>query len=412
MSEVNIKKYVKLAGKWRFVPIPREKGKLKLTHILVDGPQGKLLEKSTTGTFYLEWRANGKRHQVPVGGDAREALEAYRTQVEAMASGEPLASFVKPMKESSGLTIEQAVADYLRDVKATKSDSTFLSYRPILRWFLKETTKEYVSELSRADIMQLFTKGREDGLQQKTINNRVTVILTCLSRAGTKLKLLKGDWPKLADKPVEKYQDRELIKFFAACDERERTLFETFLCTGFRFMEMSTLSWDDINWHDGTLSVAAKPEIRFYPKNYEERSVPVPKALLKNLKAWRPADSSVRFVFPSRPHPRRKEIGGTSREDRMLELCKKVAYRAGLNCGKCEDSNKGPCKTNPTCSQWYLHKFRHTFATNILQSGIDIKTLQVLLGHKKLETTERYLKALRLKDLKGKIEQSSLAKLL
>jgi site-specific recombinase XerD len=48
----------------------------------------------------------------------------------------------------------------------------------------------------------------------------------------------------------------------------------------------------------------------------------------------------------------------------------------------------------------------------MLQSGVDIKTVQVLLGHARLETTERYLRTLRLKDLRQKVEKSSLAALL
>jgi len=45
----------------------------------------------------------------------------------------------------------------------------------------------------------------------------------------------------------------------------------------------------------------------------------------------------------------------------------------------------------------------------MLQSGVDIKTLQTLLAHKNLATTEIYLKALRLVDVQVKIESSSLA---
>jgi integrase len=49
------------------------------------------------------------------------------------------------------------------------------------------------------------------------------------------------------------------------------------------------------------------------------------------------------------------------------------------------------------------------FATNMLQSGIDIKTLQVLLGHKNLSTTEKYLRAVRLDELEQRVESSRLA---
>jgi site-specific recombinase XerD len=37
------------------------------------------------------------------------------------------------------------------------------------------------------------------------------------------------------------------------------------------------------------------------------------------------------------------------------------------------------------------HRFRATFATTLLQNGVDLKTVQKLLGHKNLESTMRYL---------------------
>jgi len=113
-------------------------------------------------------------------------------------------------------------------------------------------------------------------------------------------------------------------------------------------------------------------------------------------------------------------MGGNDPDGHMLELCKEIAFRAGLNCGRCtgkytvkksktkKETRKYNCKTEPRCHNWNLHRWRHSFATQMLQSGLDIRSLQLLLGHKNLSTTEKYLKSLRLGDLRDKVEKSLL----
>jgi site-specific recombinase XerD len=64
-----------------------------------------------------------------------------------------------------------------------------------------------------------------------------------------------------------------------------------------------------------------------------------------------------------------------------------VAKRAKLNCKHCDT-----CKSNDKCERWYLHKFRATFATRCLWAGVDLRTVQLWLGHTDMESTMRYLK--------------------
>jgi site-specific recombinase XerD len=71
----------------------------------------------------------------------------------------------------------------------------------------------------------------------------------------------------------------------------------------------------------------------------------------------------------------------------MLRILKDTVERAGLD---------------PT--EYYLHKFRATFATTCLQSGIDLKTVQQWLGHTDLASTMRYLRAARGAGVKAKVE--------
>jgi integrase len=73
---------------------------------------------------------------------------------------------------------------------------------------------------------------------------------------------------------------------------------------------------------------------------------------------------------------------------------KRIAYKARLNCGRCASRHGNKCADGEFCSNWFLHKFRHTFATRNLQEHVcDIRTLQLWLGHSDLASTMVYLKA-------------------
>lgn len=390
--------------------------------VLIDGEP----VSSKGGIFYLDWREDGKRRTRPVGSSPREALDAWQFQSDIQA-GE-IEPEEEPADSGKGLTIDEAIDKYLIDIKATKGERTYKEYRNHLLWFRTRCAKRRIRELDRSDAMKMFAQGREERvngqpLNQKTINKRVIVMLGAMRSRGAVIELRKGDWPKTIEKKVEIYQPEELTQFFAACKPEERLIFQVFLCSGFREREVATLSWTDIHWKEGKLAVSAKPDLRFTPKSYEERTVPVPMSLIAALRDRKKTSNSL-LVFPTLPHPTRPDYGkGNKPDGRLLVLCKEIALRAALNCGHCKGEytvyalSKGvpakvkrtyKCDKSPRCQNWYLHKFRHTFATNILQS-VDIRSLQVMLAHKNIATTEKYLKSLRLDQLRERIESSALA---
>ena len=89
----------------------------------------------------------------------------------------------------------------------------------------------------------------------------------------------------------------------------------------------------------------------------------------------------------------------------FLDVCKKIAYRAELNCGNC-DKGDHSCSVAPCCDNWFLHKYRSTFATAHLQGGVDLRTVQQWMGHKDLASTMRYLKYARGKGVLEKVNQT------
>ena len=70
----------------------------------------------------------------------------------------------------------------------------------------------------------------------------------------------------------------------------------------------------------------------------------------------------------------------------FLDGLKAIAQRANLN-----------------PDNFWLHKFRATFATKHLQEGVDLRTVQMWLGHKDMESTMRYLKPARGRGVRAKV---------
>jgi hypothetical protein len=75
----------------------------------------------------------------------------------------------------------------------------------------------------------------------------------------------------------------------------------------------------------------------------------------------------------------------------------------------CNHANK--CAEGPYCMNFFLHKFRHTFATNHLRDGVDIRTVQSWLGHRDIKSRMVYLKGIRSKDAAQKVNSGELAAL-
>jgi integrase len=113
----------------------------------------------------------------------------------------------------------------------------------------------------------------------------------------------------------------------------------------------------------------------------KEREIPVPDRLIEALKAWKKtADKNCNFLFPT---------ADCKPKTHFLEYLKDVAKRA---------------KLDP--DNFWLHKFRATFATWHLWKGVDLRTVQDWMGHTDIESTMRYLKPNRNKAVRQKVNET------
>jgi len=166
---------------------------------------------------------------------------------------------------------------------------------------------------------------------------------------------------------------------FKACvDEEERLHYEFFLMTGMRDQEVMHTYWSDVNLKQSIVKVSHKPDRGWTPKAYKEREIPIPEKLVEALKAWKAkSDKKCNLVFPT---------SGCKPDTHFLERLKACAERAKL------DSD-----------HFWLHKFRASFATWHLWAGVDLRTVQMWLGHSDIESTMRYLKPSRSEEVRVKV---------
>lgn len=239
-SKANLKKYTKVDGKWRFVPVLKQDGVPYPGTVVIDGKP----MRSTTGTFYLEFYENGRRVQRPVGSSPREAKDAWNQH----CNPDKESASILAEEENAGpelTTIATAFEHFLEEARATKEPATYRAYRRDLKWVAAKLGARLVSKVTRHDLLRVMGQGREEDLDPKTINRKLIVALMALRNAGAVIEMKKGDWPKVTEPIVEIYEPKELVRFFRACTPLEKLLFEAFLCTGFGKREIATMTWND-----------------------------------------------------------------------------------------------------------------------------------------------------------------------
>ena len=374
--EVNLTKRVQTPQGMRYCPVAQSaNGRVKPDVVLINGQE----ERHAEGAYYIEWYEGAKRRRLSVGKNAADASArrlAKEAELNAVNHGVPLA---KP--ENGRRSVAAAVADFLDETKLTKKPKTHAAYSTSLSYFTESCRKVFLEDIERRDLLNFSAFLRDEKeLHPRTCWNKFSNVMSFLKAQNIRGLAKKNDWPSYVEEEPEAYEQAELDTLFTACNEQERLWFEFFLMTGMREQEVMHCYWSDINFLHATVSVSHKPDRGWTPKAYKEREIPIPARLVGSLKAWKAkASKSCSLVFPT---------AGCNPKLDFLDCLKAVSERAGL-----EQEN------------FWLHKFRATFATWSLWAGVDLRTVQQWLGHSDMDSTMRYLKPSRSQQVREKVNE-------
>ena len=207
----------------------------------------------------------------------------------------------------------------------------------------------------------------EKKLALGTVKNRISALRFLYKKTLKRRDLAFDDlpFPKQPHKlPIVLSQEEVTQLIEAAPNRLYRTLLMLLYATGVRRTEASRLKVSDIDSQRMVIHIREGKGLR-------DRDVPLTPKLLEALREyWRWKKPRV-YLFPSKMGDRNAEQPISDKT--VWNVCRAAATRAGIQ------KKIGP------------HTLRHSFATHLLEAGADLRTIQLLMGHERLEHTTLYL---------------------
>jgi integrase/recombinase XerD len=278
------------------------------------------------------------------------------------------------------LTLGPTVMDFLDYlvVEAGLSHNTILAYGRDLRDFAAYCQDVGVAGIAEVSPQLVQEYLREHAFRQKreTSAKRALVAIRMLLRFAKLTGLIEDDGatvleaPKTWQKLPVVCSQKQVAKLLGAPEPpepyylRDRAMLELLYATGVRASELAGLKVSDLNFKIGYM--------RCLGKGSKERIIPVGRAALaateEYLKHLRPK----LFKANSGDHLLLSRTGRPLTRIEIWRLVKKYAIRAGM-------------PGNLT-----VHTLRHCFATHLLSGGADLRSVQEMLGHVDVGTTQIY----------------------
>ena len=339
-------------------------------------------------TWYLDIRVKGRRVRKRVGSSKKIAELALKDAEVKVARDE--FGFSK-----DDLAIDTFLIRFLDYSRANHQPRTTSRYRAVIdhfKAFLQTMPNvTFLSEIT-SEVIDRYKVYRKDawvnpngqpvesdddvnghtrkGARAHTINFEIGALKTIFN--------LAIKWGHLKENPTQgvgklKVNDskpprfltvEECRRFLEACPPDLYPIYYTFLHTGLRKAELENLEWEDIDFRRRKIKIRRKED--WQPKT-GEREVPISDGLcrlLKDLNDRRGRSQKAGYVFC--------HAGGGKLRTKLREKLIQIAREAGI---------EGLTR---------VHTLRHTFASHLVMSGVDLPTVMKLMGHSDIQTTMIY----------------------
>jgi integrase len=338
--------------------------------------QGKVI--SYKGAFF---GPDGKRHWV----SAKTKTECWTKLNAAMTDAER--GILPP---SATLTVETYLSAWLTDkVEGTVSRATYDAYKRDVRYHIAPFLgRRKLKDLTPADIRRFYTKKRDEGLSNRSLEYIHTTLRKALKDAKYDGEIYRN--PTDGVKPQKTFEgaareskalnpSQVAALLSAATGSRLEALYVVAIHTGLRRGEMLGLRWEDVDLGSGTLSVRRSQDVDGTlktPKNpASRRTLKLTPRALATLKAHKARQNKERLK------------AGDAWEDKGLVFPN--TFGRPLNAGNFYRREFQPLlKIAGLADEGFtFHSLRHTFATTLAANSVHPSTAQKMLGHSDVRMT-------------------------
>ena len=254
------------------------------------------------------------------------------------------------------------------------SSNTIESYRNDLEKFVKFYSNKNIKDITNEDLKKYIKYLNEEGLNEKSISRNVSClksfykflviekfITNNVSDSLFLPKIRKALPNVLTEEEVLKLLDIELITPF---DYRNKAMLELMYATGLRVSELVKVKLQDIDFNDDI--------IRTFGKGSKERIIPIGEYAKEYLKKYIELYRSLLLIKGNSDYVFINNHGSNMTRQGFFKIIKKIAKEKDIK------------------SEISPHTLRHSFASHLLKYGADLRTIQELLGHSDISTTQIY----------------------
>ncbi len=310
--------------------------------------------------WWVQLRQDGRLVRTSTGTNNKKLAE----QIEAKRRIELVEGKEFNKGQGSKKTFKDMAEKYMAEYAVKKASNSMLRDTFSLKHVLSMFGDVYLSQITPAQINRYKIKRMHEGASPKSINCELGFCKHAFNIAIREWEWIKDNpftkvgMEKLPQPRVRYLTTEEFEKLYQACNERLKPIVLLAVNTGMRQDNILSLTWQDVDLNRGVIMLE-------HTKNGERLGLPMNETV-KNLLGEL---NKVRHI--NSPYIFHNSTGTKIDAEKVRRWFSQAVKKAGI-------------------TDFRFHDLRHTFASWLVQNGIDLYIVQRLLGHKTGEMTRRY----------------------